>query len=110
MPSSRIHYGVAQQARQLTSDFGGCQGHVLQLKFPLRLEWCFWLEEKLCPHHAIASEFGYDEFTTPYLGVSHNLALMGLSKAPSSIRPILAAKNPQHVCLAALHGHMLYRC
>ena len=63
MPSSRIHYGAHKRANS-TSDFGGCQGHVLQLKFPLRLEWCFCMEEKLCPHHAIASNSVTTSFTT----------------------------------------------
>ena len=53
-------------------------------------------------------EFGYDEFYDAYLGVSHNRALMGLSKAPLIHPSDFAAKNPQHVCLAALHGHLLY--
>ena len=53
-------------------------------------------------------EFGYDEFYDAYLGVPHHRALMGLSKAPLIHPSDFAAKNPQHVCLAALHGHLLY--
>ena len=62
MPSSRIHYGAHKRAIS-TANFGGCQGHVLQLKFPLRLEWCFCME-KLCLHHAIASNSVTTSFTT----------------------------------------------
>lgn len=53
-------------------------------------------------------DFGYDEFYNAYLSVPYNQGLMGLSKAILVPPPIFSAKNPQHVCLAALHGHIIY--
>jgi hypothetical protein len=52
--------------------------------------------------------FGYDEFYSAYLGVPYNKALMGLSKAVLVAPSIFSAKDPRHVCLAALHGHIIY--
>lgn len=53
-------------------------------------------------------EFGYDEFYDAYLGVPYNQGLMDLSKAILVPPSIFSAKDPRHVCLAALHGHIIY--
>ena len=55
-----------------------------------------------------AVAFGYDEFFDAYLGVPYNQGLVELSKAPLVHPSIFSAKNPQHVCLAALHGLAVY--
>lgn len=52
--------------------------------------------------------FGYDEFYSDYLGVPYNRGLMDLSKAILVHPSIFSAKDPRHVCLAALHGHAIY--
>lgn len=53
-------------------------------------------------------EFGYDEFYNAYLSVPYNQGLMDLSKAILVHPCIFSAKDPRHVCLAALHGHIIY--
>lgn len=53
-------------------------------------------------------DFGYDEFYDAYLSVPYYYGLMGLSKAILVSPSIFSAKNPQHVCVAALHGHTIY--
>lgn len=55
-----------------------------------------------------STAFGYDEFFDAYLGVPYNQGLVELSKAPLVHPSIFSAKNPQHVCLAALHGLAVY--
>lgn len=52
--------------------------------------------------------FGYDEFYNAYLSVPYNQGLMGLSKAILVLPSIFSAKDPRHVCVAALHGHVIY--
>lgn len=52
--------------------------------------------------------FGYDEFFDAYLSVPYNEGLVALSKTPLVHPSIFSAKNPQHVCLAALHGLAVY--
>lgn len=53
-------------------------------------------------------DFGYDEFYNSYLGVPYNQGLMGLSQASLIPPSTFSAKDPRHVCLAALHGHCIY--
>lgn len=57
-------------------------------------------------HDSIA--FGYDEFCDAYLGVPYNRGLMELSQTPLVSPSTFSAKEPRHVCLAALHGHAIY--
>lgn len=52
--------------------------------------------------------FGYDEFFDAYLSVPYNQGLMELSHAPLIPPSIFSAREPRHVCLAALHGHVIY--
>ncbi|MBN3343131.1 hypothetical protein H5A44_11910 [Pectobacterium brasiliense] len=52
--------------------------------------------------------FGYDEFFVGYLSVPYNRGLMELSQTPLVSPSIFSAKDPRHVCLAALHGHAIY--
>ena len=55
-----------------------------------------------------SSDYGYQEFYDTYLGVQCNQGLMCLS-SDSLIPPsTFSAKEPRHVCLAALHGHLIY--
>ena len=53
-------------------------------------------------------DFGYDWFYDAYLSVPYNQGLMSLSKAPLVSPSHFSAKDPQHACLAALHGHAIY--
>ena len=53
-------------------------------------------------------DFGYDEFYEAYVSVPYNQGLMGLSKASLVSPSVFSAKDPRHVCLAALHGHVIY--
>ncbi|UYK83211.1 hypothetical protein NG827_12025 [Xanthomonas sacchari] len=52
--------------------------------------------------------YGYDEFYDAYLDVPYNRGLMELSQTPLISPSIFSAKEPRHVCLAALHGHAIY--
>lgn len=52
--------------------------------------------------------FGYNEFCDAYLGVPYNRGLMELSQTPLVSSSTFSAKEPRHVCLAALHGHVIY--
>lgn len=55
-----------------------------------------------------AIAFGYDEFFYAYSGIPYNRGLMELSQTPLVPPSIFSAKDPHHVCLAALHGHVIY--
>jgi hypothetical protein len=51
--------------------------------------------------------FGYDAFYDAYLGVPYNLGLVELSEDQLPDPTAFSAHEPRHVCLAALHGHMI---
>ncbi len=53
-------------------------------------------------------EFGYDEFYAEYLGVPYNRGLIELSRAQIIAPSDFSAHDPRHLCLAALHGHIIY--
>lgn len=53
-------------------------------------------------------EFGYDDFYAEYLGIPYIAGLVELSRAQVINPSEFSAQNPRHLCLAALHGHIIY--
>lgn len=53
-------------------------------------------------------EFGYDDFYAYYLGVPYNRGLIELSRAQVIHPSDFSVHEPRHLCLAALHGHIIY--
>jgi hypothetical protein len=81
---------------------------LLQLKLTTPTTGVLFLhgEEMSASQDSIA--FGYDEFFDAYLSVPYNRGLMELSQAPLVPPSVFSAKDPRHVCLAALHGLAIY--
>jgi len=61
----------------------------------------------MCPSNN-SVEFGYDDFYAKYIGVPYNRGLIELSAVQLPLPSVFSATDPQHICLAAMHGHMLY--
>jgi len=62
----------------------------------------------LLPPTQDSVEFGYDKFYAEYLGVPYVRGLIELSRTEVIPPSDFSAHDPRHLCLAALHGYIIY--